>query len=92
LQTLENVVAIICGSFKIYFPINSPNSLHAKKAKGECPRHLHQTTFETYNKPSFEIAYYSENVVNLLNQNVAQNVAISLGYFIFSKIIMSLQK
>jgi hypothetical protein len=27
----------------------------------------------------------SENVINLVNQKVAQNVTISLGYFIFSK-------
>jgi hypothetical protein len=29
--------------------------------------------------------YIGENVINLLKQKVAQNVAISLGYFIFSK-------
>jgi hypothetical protein len=31
------------------------------------------------------MAYLGVNVINLLNQDVAQNVAISLGYFIFSK-------
>jgi hypothetical protein len=40
----------------------------------------------TFNKPCFETAYLCENVINLLKQKVAQNVAISLGYFIFSKI------
>jgi hypothetical protein len=38
----------------------------------------------TYNKPCSETAYFSENVINLLKQKVAQNVTISLGYFIFS--------
>ncbi len=33
-----------------------------------------------YNKPCFETAYLSENVINLLMQKVAQNVAISVGY------------
>jgi hypothetical protein len=37
----------------------------------------------TCNKPCFKIAYLSENVINLLQQKVAQNIAISLGYFIF---------
>ncbi len=36
----------------------------------------------TYNKPCFETAYLGEN---LLQHKVAQNIAISLGYFIFSK-------
>jgi hypothetical protein len=40
----------------------------------------------------FETAYLVENVMNLLKQKLAKNVNISLGYFIFSKIIMSLQK
>ncbi len=31
------------------------------------------------------MAYLGANVINLLNQKVAQNFAISLGYFIFSK-------
>jgi hypothetical protein len=31
------------------------------------------------------MAYLGENVINLLKQKVAQNVAISLGYFIFKK-------
>jgi hypothetical protein len=35
----------------------------------------------TYNKPCFETAYLGENVINLLNQKVAQNVAIILGIF-----------
>jgi hypothetical protein len=30
-------------------------------------------------------AYLAENTTNLLKQKVAQNVAISLGYFIFPK-------
>jgi hypothetical protein len=33
----------------------------------------------------FETAYLGENVINLLQQKAAQNVAIPLGYFIFSK-------
>ncbi len=47
------------------------------------PQNLHETTFKpynTYNKPCFETAYLVENVINLLKQNFAQNVAISLGY------------
>jgi hypothetical protein len=52
------------------------------------PIHLHQTTFETlntYNKTCFETAYLGENVIILLNQKVAQNVTVPLGYFICSK-------
>jgi hypothetical protein len=41
--------------------------------------------YNAYNKPCFETAYLGENVIHLLQQKVAQNVAISLGYFIFSK-------
>jgi hypothetical protein len=51
------------------------------KAQSESPIHLHQTRFEnldTYNK-------ICANVINVLNQNVAQNVTIPLGYFISSK-------
>ncbi len=74
---------------------SSPKSLQGKKgqyiyntAQFESPKHLHQTTFKpknTYNKPYFETAYLGENVINLLQQKVAQNIAISSGYFIFSK-------
>jgi hypothetical protein len=39
----------------------------------------------TYNKPCFGSANFGENVVNLLQQKVAQNCVISLGFFIFSK-------
>jgi hypothetical protein len=39
----------------------------------------------TYNKPCFETVYLGQNEINLLKQKVAQNVTISLGYFIFSK-------
>jgi hypothetical protein len=46
----------------------------------------------TYNKPYFVTAYLGENEIYLLKQTVTQNVAISLGYFIFSKSIMCLQK
>jgi hypothetical protein len=77
------------------FSKSSPNSLQAKKgqniynkAQFESQKHLHQTPFETlntYNKPCFETAYLGENVIDLLKQKVTQNVAISLGYFIFSK-------
>ncbi len=38
----------------------------------------------TYNKKCFEHAYLCENVIDLLEQKIAQNVAISLGYFTFS--------
>jgi len=31
------------------------------------------------------MAYFGVNVINLLHQKVAQNVAISLGYFSFEK-------
>jgi len=40
----------------------------------------------------FGIAYLGENLINLLKQKVAQNVTMSLGYFIFSKIIIGFQK
>jgi hypothetical protein len=36
----------------------------------------------TNNKSSFETVYLGENVINLLKQKLAQNVAISLGYFL----------
>jgi hypothetical protein len=39
----------------------------------------------THNKPCFETAYLGVKVINLFQQKVAQNIAISLGYFIFSK-------
>jgi hypothetical protein len=38
-----------------------------------------------YNKACFETAYLGENAKKLLKQKVAQSVASSLGYFIFSK-------
>jgi hypothetical protein len=40
----------------------------------------------------FETAYLGENVMNLVKQKVAQNVAISFGYCIFKKITVSFQK
>jgi len=46
----------------------------------------------TCNKPCSETAYLGENVINLLQQKVAQIVSIFWGYFTFSKTIMSLQK
>jgi hypothetical protein len=46
----------------------------------------------TYNKPCFETAYLGENVINLLQQKGTQDITIYLGYFIFFKIIRSLQK
>jgi hypothetical protein len=39
----------------------------------------------TYNKPCFETVYLHGNIINLLKPKVAQNVAIALGYFVFSK-------
>jgi hypothetical protein len=39
----------------------------------------------TYNKPCLETAYLGESVINSLGQKVAQNITLSLGYFIFSK-------
>ncbi len=42
-------------------------------------------SLNTYNKPCFELAYLGENVIDLLKQEIAQNVAITLGYLIFSK-------
>jgi hypothetical protein len=67
------------------FSLSSPNSLEApkgpniyNKAQFESPKHLHQTTWETYSKPCFETAFSGENVINLLKQKVAQNVTISL--------------
>jgi hypothetical protein len=42
-------------------------------------------SLNTYNKPCFELAYSGKNVIDLLKQKIAQNVAITLGYLIFSK-------
>ncbi len=77
------------------FSKSSQNSLQAKKAKISTTKlNLEAKNIyinpllkpqNTYNKPCFETAYLCENVINLLKQKVAQNVAISLGYFIFSK-------
>jgi hypothetical protein len=39
----------------------------------------------TYSKLYSKTAYLGENVINLLKQKVAQNVAIILGHFIFTK-------
>ncbi len=44
------------------------------KAQFESPKQLHQTTFETCNKPFFKTAYLGPNVKNCI-KNVAQNVA-----------------
>ncbi len=42
-----------------------------------------------YNKPCFESAYLGDNAIDyLLQQKIAQNVTITLGYFICSKIVM----
>jgi hypothetical protein len=46
----------------------------------------------TYNKPCFETAYLSKNVINLLKQKVAQKVPFFGATLSFQKIIMSLQK
>ncbi len=88
--------------FFTQFAKSSPKSLQGKRdqniynnAQFESPKHLHQTTLKpknTYNKPCFESAYLGENVINLPQQNVAQNIPMSLGYVIFKKITMSLQK
>jgi len=40
----------------------------------------------TYNKPCFETAYLGESAINLLNQKVAQNVAIFRATLYFQKI------
>jgi hypothetical protein len=45
----------------------------------------------SYNKPCFENAYLGENVINLLKQKLAQNVAIFGAISSFQKIILSLQ-
>ncbi len=58
------------------------------KAQFECPKHLHQAPSETlkYLQQLFLVTtYLAENVKHLLKQKWAQNIAISLGYFIFSK-------
>jgi hypothetical protein len=49
--------------------------------------HQNQTIFETlkYLQQCFETAYLGENAINLIQHKVAQNVTISLGYFILSK-------
>jgi hypothetical protein len=55
------------------FSKSSSNGLKVKKGQN------------IYNKPCFETAYLGENGINLLQHKVAQKVAISLGYFMFSK-------
>jgi hypothetical protein len=42
----------------------------------KAPKSLNQTNFETF-KPCVETAYLGENVINLLQQKVAQSVTIS---------------
>ena len=53
----------------------------------ESPKHLHQTIFETlkYLQQCFETAYLGESAINLLQQKVAQNVAISVATSSFQK-------
>jgi hypothetical protein len=60
----------------------------------ESPKHLHQTIFETlkYLQQCFETVYLGENAINLLQQKVAQNVAIFGTTSSFQKGTMSLQK
>jgi hypothetical protein len=47
------------------------------EAQIESPKHLHETTFKT-------IKYLQQNV-KMIKQKLAQKVAISLGFCIFSK-------
>jgi hypothetical protein len=72
------------------FSKSSPNSLQAKKGqninlKAQNIYINHFWSLKIPTKTYFGTAYLSENVINLLKEKVAQNVAISLGYFIFSK-------
>jgi hypothetical protein len=64
------------------------------EAQFESPKH--QTTLETlkntHNKLCFETAHLRENVKKLFKQKVAQNVTISLAYFIFTKNHIKLPK
>ncbi len=82
------------GDQKIF--LNRPIFQEAAKtvSKPKMPKYLRQrsiwkskasTSKHFYNKPCFEIAYLRENMINLIKPKVVQNVAISLGYFIFSK-------
>jgi hypothetical protein len=71
---------------------SSPNSLEAKKYRNiynkthlESPKHLHQTLFEPLKYLQQSMFWKGLFGWNLLKQKVAQNFAISLGYFIFSK-------
>ncbi len=76
-------------------PKSRPNSPQANKcinihnkAQFGSPKHLHQATFETskyLQQTMFEIPYLGENVLQLPDQKVAKNVAISLGYIVFLK-------
>jgi hypothetical protein len=63
----------------------------SKKAKISTTK-LNLKAQNTCIKPCFETAYLSKNVINLLKQKLTPKVTIILGYFILSKIIMSLQK
>ncbi len=65
------------------------------KVQIESPKCLHQTMFETskyLHWTIFQCAFLGKNIIDLLKQKIAQNATITLGYFVFSKNIMSLQK
>jgi hypothetical protein len=58
------------------------------KTQFESLKHVHETTFVTLKylqKTHLETTYLGYNVINLFKKKVAQNVNISLGYFIFQK-------
>jgi hypothetical protein len=59
------------------------------KAQLESTKNLRQTTFETqryFQQAMFKTPDLGKNLkLNLLQQKVAQNISISLGYCVFSK-------
>ncbi len=76
------------------------HSIFLNVSKAKRPKYLQQNSIwklkniytkallkpkNAYNKLCFESAYLGENVINLLRQKAAQNIAISLGYFICSR-------
>jgi hypothetical protein len=80
---------------KVVKTASKPKNAKISTVKLNLKVQKHQTTPETLKylkQTSFETAYYGKNVMYLLKQKLAQNVAISLVFSSFQKIIMSLQK
>ncbi len=76
---------------KVAQTVTTAKSAKISTSKFNCksPKHLHQTSFKTLKylqQTKFWNCLLGKNVKKLLKQKVAQNVAISLGYFSVPKI------